>query len=451
MTVTAMSMEKPNAECFEAEAASFRWPAGKSRLAPIIVKYIPTRGRKFLDLFAGRGNLFFRAAAGGFDYGEWVVNDILTAPFFHALRSIGNQIEVPSCSKAEFLRQRELAKTGDQRAVLLEGYLVHNGGTFASAGWSTSGGCRTAQSYEANLKIGCRTMRDKNPRITAMDWLHCLEAEQLDERDFVYLDVPYIDCAVGPFNPDSVVHSELIEVLQRAKFKWLLSEFRQPVYVQAFGEPLYELPLHPKAGLNVPGDCRLECLWGNINKGRGVQLNVPYRFSEAVPLLAQRTDSYYDMLSTERLLEEINLCCKAITAQRNTTCSEFRRRLLPALIVLKSRVPKGMFYSTLAKMGLNPSTVRVWFYRGRVAEEVIGMLEQESESPAPEYPQREVELDERAYLIRQADKMAAAFLSGDAERGTRLASEYANARLIRKEHAEIVRKNTLWKPDTLVF
>jgi site-specific DNA-adenine methylase len=93
---------------------TFPWDGGKSKLAPDILKFAPRRGQKFIDLFAGRGNIVLRAIHDGLDYENWVVNDILTAPFFRALRDYGDKFVAEDCTKDLFAtRVRPLREVGE--------------------------------------------------------------------------------------------------------------------------------------------------------------------------------------------------------------------------------------------------------------------------------------------------------------------------------------------------
>jgi hypothetical protein len=36
-------------------------------------------------------------------------------------------------------------------------------------------------------------------------------------------------------------HEEMVSMLKTAKFRWMLTEYRQPLYVEAFGDPFAEI------------------------------------------------------------------------------------------------------------------------------------------------------------------------------------------------------------------
>ena len=141
------------------DVPSFAWPGGKSLLSRIIVEHVPKRGRKFIEVFGGRGNVFFRAASLGLQYQEWVLNDPLTAPFFRAVRELGSIISVPKRSQKEFQKQKRLAEEGDPRAIVLQPYFCFNGGTYHSGGSRTEGGRRTPESYRDNLRLAHGVMQ----------------------------------------------------------------------------------------------------------------------------------------------------------------------------------------------------------------------------------------------------------------------------------------------------
>jgi hypothetical protein len=134
----------------------------------------------------------------------------------------------------------------------------------------------------------------------------------------------------------------------------------------------------------------------------------------------------YKCLSTDDLLKEIAASVNEIMASQIKISGEIRRRLLPALAALKAKLrrKKPGFYETLAKIGLNPSTVRSWFYRGRHTEEVLEMLESQPNASA----RKRHKESGRNELLLHADRMAAAVLEGKADFARRLASEYASAR-----------------------
>lgn len=431
-------------------AKGFRWPGAKNDLGKDILSHSPIRsGEKFIDLCAGRGALTFWAWELGFDFKEWVINDINTAGFFRALRDVGDKVRTPPRrSREEFDKQARLAQEGDQRALLLEAWLCHNGATYKSGGWSSSGGRRSPESYERNLRAGCLALREKKARISGDDWLTCIEQEKPGPNDLVVFDGPYLGCNVAPYKPWNILPVEVIAELQSATYNWILCEYYQPLFVAAFGEPVFKKEVQLKApNFAVTGgqEKRIECVWTSASyrahlAKTGTNRDMS-RFAKPVP--SGRPARYYSALPLKKLLREIKECAAVITGSRLQMNAEMRRRLLPALLELRKRTyrKKPGFYKILEAMGLNADTVRQWFYRSQPADEVIDLVEKKQTKPVSVRrggkgdEGRAGNTDEDAAvltqgLLLQADRIVTALLRDKIPQAKRLALEYAEARQI---------------------
>lgn len=110
-------------------------------------------------------------------------------------------------------------------------------------------------------------LMSKDVRITKLDYRNVLA--ELGPTDFAYLDPPYKDSDVRAYESADLNHAELIDILLNAKFKWAMSEYCNPIYLEAFGEPGWsqERKLtygRPNSGVRPSGDAlpkRTECLW----------------------------------------------------------------------------------------------------------------------------------------------------------------------------------------------
>jgi len=93
-------------------------------------------------------------------------------------------------------------------------------------------------------------------------------------KDFAFIDPPYKNAKVKSYDDTMLDHTELVKILLQAKFKWLLTEYRNDVYqplTEEFGEPL-EIEVqktmensNPSRGKGKKGKRRkvVECLWKN--------------------------------------------------------------------------------------------------------------------------------------------------------------------------------------------
>ena len=99
----------------------------------------------------------------------------------------------------------------------------------------------------------------------------------------------------------------------------------------------------------------------------------------------------YEKLTTEEIVAALRAAKARIERWQVRTSDEERKVLLPALTVLRQRLPHGEYQSTLRKIGLTPATVRSWKYRGLHHDQIEKLMEEEpgkiSEiDPAPKKP-----------------------------------------------------------------
>jgi site-specific DNA-adenine methylase len=187
---------------------TFPYPGGKAALASKILSYAPKSGRKFVDVFGGRGNILFHALAVGLDYREWIVNDINTAGFFRALRDHGSKFVATDRSVKEFDKYAAMPKD-DPQALLMEPFLTFNGGRYHTNGAKgNGGGRRSPESYTQLIHRASELLREKRVRITQLDWRDCLDAENLGSGDFVAFDIPYAECKVNAYVPGPSLHQK---------------------------------------------------------------------------------------------------------------------------------------------------------------------------------------------------------------------------------------------------
>ncbi|MGA9883939.1 MAG: hypothetical protein WBQ34_09495 [Candidatus Acidiferrales bacterium] len=414
--VSFSNLSKPILLCKRSELVTFAYDGGKAMLAPEIMRRIAPRGRKFVDVCAGRGNITFRAIHDGLEYQDWLVNDVATGRFFRAIRDRGAEFRATEAASLDFPECERLVLRGDPQALLMEPFACYNGGTFGTNGHrdGTRGGRRTPLSHTKNIRLANRVMLENKIRITDLDWRDCLEAEELTENDFVVFDPPYIGRNVGPYDPESICPAELIEYLQQAPFGWLLCEYHQPIYVEAFGEPVFKKDVRNKG----KGE---ECIW--TKAARAVTtVTVPK------PLPPGRSETYYSGLTDSALLQEIRDAIGSVDLFRVGMQRELRERMLPALLELKKRTfrKRPNYYESLALIGLNGDRVRQWFYRSHSADEAIGLIEEPDGDP-PQLPGRDGKSPSEL-LLQHCDRMAEAVLKNQIVYAKKLATEFVRVR-----------------------
>src|SRR5664280_3232407 len=116
---TSTVLAYPNWASTTSTVPGFAYPGGKKRIRNSIVSFMPKSGSTYAEPFAGRAATFWLAAT-TLQFSNWWLNDLRTAPFFHAIISHGNTIHVPAHTREEFERYKVLDKAGDPAAILLE-------------------------------------------------------------------------------------------------------------------------------------------------------------------------------------------------------------------------------------------------------------------------------------------------------------------------------------------
>jgi len=259
------------------QAPTIAYPGGKARHAKEIISFLPKHGRTYLEPFAGRGNLFWAAACAGLQYDKWWLNDTVTAPYFRAIKEIGDTIEVPECSRYEYERQRGAFKSGDQTAALLEPFLSFGGAGYLHSGFrGTRQGGVSADGYQKTLRTCHEIIRRTRPRISSLDWKD-MGLEGLGKQDVVVIDAPYPNTNLRSYTAETVDYFALVDLLLSAKFRWVLCGYIHPA-LHRLGEPAWAaadvrfLYFPPTGkGKRYGEERRIECLWTNYAPDKGVR------------------------------------------------------------------------------------------------------------------------------------------------------------------------------------
>jgi D12 class N6 adenine-specific DNA methyltransferase len=240
------------------------YPGGKGRLARFIISQLPKQGRSYVEPFVGRGNLFWAATEAGLQYDKWWINDIVTIPFFRAVKHAGHMLKVPIRCRAEFERQRQASLSGDSTAILLEPYLTFSGGGYFGAGCKGSDGMSnngvSLAGYQKTIGKCHGILHQTKPKLSSLDWRQ-MGLEDLGPEDTVVLDPPYPNGNVRSYSDATVGYEALVDLLLRARFRWILCGYPHPVLCR-LGKPFWarDVNLLCIRGKQEP---RTECLWRN--------------------------------------------------------------------------------------------------------------------------------------------------------------------------------------------
>jgi hypothetical protein len=277
-------------------------------LAQGICTLFPPSGPRFVDVFAGRGNISWAAmtllnykrhwinALGTRDFFDGIKYGIYAVPerdpkVYHTMKErmknppehrkvpmsslrilhpeVVRGIDADGLVKLKFPKSHHKA----QPAQLLEGFLTFSGGTYAQAGARVGPGGSASKGYERRLALAGKLMYEKRPRLTALDYRKVLA--ECKSTDMVYLDPPYRGANVKSYDDRTIDFIGLVKTLLHAPYKWVLSEYDNAVYkplTKKFGPPL-KIPVQRtmtnarKSRINTGEKKRkivIECLWKNF-------------------------------------------------------------------------------------------------------------------------------------------------------------------------------------------
>lgn len=236
-------------------APVFSYPGGKARLSRTFIPYFPQTGGTFCDVFGGRGNVFFHAAS-TLQYSNWWINDTRTVPFFSAMFLFGDTTGVVERTRENFERLAAAPKSVE--AILNETRMTYSGGGW-EAGFGSDTKIVSREKYRKRLIEGKQLLSRTGARFTNWDYKRVLQ--ELGPDDFAFLDPPYRNASVHPYGPTDVNHEEMVDILLSAKFRWALCEYPDPLYIEAFGPPVWQQARSCAMSVNRSTERRTECLW----------------------------------------------------------------------------------------------------------------------------------------------------------------------------------------------
>jgi site-specific DNA-adenine methylase len=251
---------------------SFGYPGGKTTIRQWMVNRMPVSGRKYVEPFAGRGNVFWLAAH-MLDFRQWQLNDPWTARWFDAIQKV-RMADIPdelSWIMARVCNNRsQTHRDTDDVSVALESRVSFSGGVRGrgsglagmSAMWRVH---PSLKGFKKTLILARNILKTVRPQITGVDWNDC-GLEKLSECDFVYLDPPYENADKYIYHHDTADHDQLLNYLVNAPHLWMLSGFRSRLYTGKLGRP-YDRRLLTKHMQHHTKPGRLpkvvECIWTN--------------------------------------------------------------------------------------------------------------------------------------------------------------------------------------------
>lgn len=195
---------------------------------------------------------------------KYIIGDIKTAPFFRLLQEcsfdeLTGLVGTAHPTREEFEQLREQPTL--PRSILLEPLITFSGGGY-SAGYrkyNREKG-KSVEGHTQDILEASRLIKSNNIEIVGTSWE--ITVSSLQSGDFVYIDPPYRSASVRAYGV-KFDYTLMINTLLNASFGWGLSEYREPSYISAFGEPTATKEYQLKVSGSGESRDRIntECLW----------------------------------------------------------------------------------------------------------------------------------------------------------------------------------------------
>lgn len=232
---------------------SFGYLGGKVRIRDWLLSKFPLKGEIYFEPFAGLGNVYYLSQS-ILLYNNWILND--TNPFLKILKDIDIS-ELNSLPKEITKELYDYYKSSGCNISKLIEYQI----TYANAGYKTTynpisitGNRYTRSLYLNKLKLAKNQL--SKATIHNQSW-ETFNYNSFNEQSFLYFDPPYINTHASYGN---IKHTKLIDILNKAKFKWALSGYDNDFYKQCLNyNNKYELVINK----NIDSSTYKETLWTN--------------------------------------------------------------------------------------------------------------------------------------------------------------------------------------------
>lgn len=213
---------------------TFKMHGSKARTAPWLTGIFPRKFRRWIEPFAGRGNVFFRVHTSGLEFETARLNDIGTHEFLRSLRDYSGDwsfVDPAPIDREVWRRWRDSPPS--QERSLAESYVARFGDSFACGPNTTCH--RNIHSRDHTIKrmrAAGEILRARGTEVTGLDWSNFLASVSPGADDLVYLDPPY--------DVTQRVHYAGID---HEKFLRTCKELKSWVFISGYTSPIYESEL----------------------------------------------------------------------------------------------------------------------------------------------------------------------------------------------------------------
>ena len=225
---------------------AIRYCGGKSRLAPTFARFMPD-AEWYVDPFTGGANVYWHVA-GVNQFRKYWINDIRTGVNLSAIKRSGHKTMIELDKRDGAVWRETFKRYKGQRymtdeALIWEFFLTFDGGGYGRSGPRHRYGGVSLHQYARKMRMCCDILNRTATRISTLDYVKVLERVPNDASAFVFLDPPYPNASVPAYENTDIDHVELLTILKRARFSWMLCGFPNPIWDDFLErEPLFRQP-----------------------------------------------------------------------------------------------------------------------------------------------------------------------------------------------------------------
>lgn len=246
---------------------TYPYPGGKANAIKYIFPHIPQNGYKFIDVFGGRGNIFFNVVT-NFNYQFYEIHDLIQYPWYNAIKDLDN-IVLPTVADYDpeliYCMLHPLARNTNNMALLFEPYLTRFGAGYHK-GPHISDKRPTIHYSPEGLRqkyhLASRILNMPNVKFSGTDYRYL----DYSSNSTFYFDPPYVGID-NLYKSPTFNHKDFLHFVQELLIKVpsstvIISNYNNDAYLSEFGEPT--VTWEKKIDVDFSAKTKLtmkDCLW----------------------------------------------------------------------------------------------------------------------------------------------------------------------------------------------
>lgn len=249
----------------------FTYPGSKGLLSKWILPQLPTVCNRYIEIFAGRANLYFNYVLSGRSAKEYYLNDINTGEWLKQLRDYKTNYDfLPDSPNFEIFKKWKDSPDSPERTIV-ESAISFMGGNYSIGGSRYDKNPHYKNSWKEKFILGNKLLQNVN--ISKLDYRVMIDNIELSSNDFIYLDPPYDNGFSYKYNEpqayENINHDEFLYICNKLSKKCMIaiSGFKTERYAKELSNWNESSKIRYAAGKNKSKQGKFfleEYLWKNF-------------------------------------------------------------------------------------------------------------------------------------------------------------------------------------------